>query len=174
MKLNRKNKWLIGGFCLTLYICYAFAFKGTLQYYKQYTEAKNMLTANTNQQAIVQQLAMKEKQLDGLLAQYNISDEGSFQSRLLDNLVRYCEGYHLKITDFQEPHIFIKDGEVTKSYIFSVQGSFNEILLLLNKIENHGAFGHVEHVAFEKKKDYRTNTYYLVCQVILQTIQANK
>jgi hypothetical protein len=168
MRLNRKNKMLIFGFLIALYICYTFAISNTIAFYQEY-QSKNELIANNNDSPQWEhQLLLKEKRLDLALSQYSISDAESFQNELLKQLNIYSNTYHLKIIDFKEPHIITEKGLINVSYIFSLEGSFNGCLSLLNKIENTSSFGSIKHLNFTKKRDYKTNTDHLFLEVIVQ------
>jgi hypothetical protein len=168
MNLNRKNKFLIFGFLTSLYICYAFAISNTIRYYEEYHSKNTMITDNISSPKLVFQLRKKEKQLDLFLSQYNITTSESFQNDLLRQLNTYSDLYHLKIIDFKEPHVIVDKGSSTTSYIFSLEGSFNGCLDLLNKIENNPSLGSVEHLNFTKKKNYKTNVEQLFVEIILK------
>lgn len=169
MKLNKKNKLLIFGFFITLYICYAFAFKNTIKYYDEYNSQKDLAEANINDPLMLQKLVHKEKQLNDFLIRYGGSmNNESFQNELLKQLTNLSIKNNLEIVDFKEPHISFDDKVQTLSYIFSLEGNFNGILLSINSIENNPSLGSVEHISFIKKKDYKKNTDYLVAEVILQ------
>lgn len=171
MRLNRKNKMLIFGFLIALYICYAFAISNTISFYREY-HSKNELIANNNDSPkLAHQLRQKEKQLDVALSLYTISNTESFQNELLKQLNSNSNSYHLKIIDFKEPHIVTEKGLTNVSYIFSLEGSFNGCLSLLNKIENTPSFGSIKHLNFSKKRDYKTNTDHLFMEVIIQKNQ---
>ncbi|MFV5701710.1 hypothetical protein ACM55F_07535 [Flavobacterium sp. XS2P12] len=168
MKLNRKNKMLLLGFLLALYICYTFAISNTITYYKEYHSKNAMITDNTGSPKLAYQLLQKEKQLDLLLSGYNITASESFQNDLLKQLNTYSDSYHLKIIDFKESHVIVEKGFVTTSYIFSLEGSFNGCLALLNKVENNPSLGSIKHLNFTKKRNYKTNMDQLFVEVILQ------
>ena len=168
MKLNNKNKLFLAGFLLTCYLCYSFAISNTINYYKEYKNKQEEITADSNMPKLVGQLIQKEKQLDQVLSYYDINVSESFQNDLLKQLTTYSDSYHLKIVDFQEPHAISQKGFTTTSYIFSLEGSFNGCLALLNKIENNPALGTVRHLNFIKKKNYKTNTDQLFVEVIMQ------
>lgn len=168
MRLNRKNKGLLLGFLLALYICYSFAISNTINYYKEYHSKSEMITKNSYTPKLVHQLNQKEKQLDVLLSRYNITTSESFQNDLLKQLTAHGDSYHLKITDFKEPHTITDKGFTTTSYIFSLEGSFNGSLALLNKMENNPALGSIKHLNFTKKRNYKTNLDQLFVEVIMQ------
>jgi hypothetical protein len=168
MRLNRKNKILLFGFFIALYICYAFAISNTITFYQEYQSKNELIASNSDFPKWEHQLLLKEKQLDLALAQYSISDTESFQNKLLKQLNIYGNTYHLKIIDFKEPLIISEKGLTSASYIFSLKGSFTGCLSLLNKIENNPSFGSIKHLNFAKKRDYKTNTDYLIVEVIIQ------
>lgn len=168
MTLNRKNKILILGFLLALYICYSFAISNTISYYKEYCAKSILITENNNSPKLAFQLGQTEKQLDLVLSQYNIKTSESFQNDLLKQLNNYCDTFHLKIIDFKEPHSITQKQFITTSYIFSVEGSFNGCISLLNKIENNPSLGSIKHLNFIKKRNFKTNADQLFAEVILQ------
>lgn len=171
MRLNRKNKMLIFGSLLALYICYSFAISNTISYYQEYQSKSELIVNNNDYPKWEHQLRLKEKQLDLALSQYSISDTESFQNELLKQLSTYSNTYHLKIIDFKEPHTISEKGFITTSYIFSLEGSFNGCLALLNKLENEPSFGSIKHLNFTKKRDYKTNLDHLFVEVIMQKNQ---
>jgi hypothetical protein len=168
MRLNRKNKILLFGFLMALYICYSFAISNTITFYQEYHSKKDLIANKNDSPKLAHQLMQKEKQLDLALSQYSISDTESFQNELLKQLNIYSNSYHLKIIDFKEPHIVIEKGLTNVSYIFSIEGSFNGCLSLLNKIENNPSFGSIKYLNFSKRRDYKTNTDHLFVEVIIQ------
>lgn len=169
MKLNKKNKLLVAGFVLILYVSYSFAISNTIVYYKEYKDKEEQIANDSNMPHLVGQLIQKEKQLDQILAQYEINRSDSFQNDLLKQLSSYSNTYNLKITDFQEPHIVTQKGFTVTSYLFTLEGSFNGCLALLNHIENNPALGAVKHLNFTRRKNYKTNTDQLFVEVIMQT-----
>ncbi|SEO96526.1 hypothetical protein SAMN05444671_3864 [Flavobacterium sp. CF108] len=168
MKLNKKNKLLIIGFFVVLYICYSFAISNTINYYTEYKDKEQEIAQDSDMPKLVAQLVQKEKQLDQILANYDVNISESFQNDLLKQLTSYSDSYHLKIVDFKEPHIISQKGFTTTSYAFSLEGSFNGCLAVLNKVENNPMLGNIKHLNFIKKRNYKTNTDQLFVEVIMQ------
>lgn len=168
MKLDKKNKLLLLGFLIVLYVCYSFAISNTINYYKEYSNKQEEIAADKDMPQLVGKLIQKEKQLDQVLSGYNVNISESFQNDLLKQLTSYSDSYKLKIVDFQEPHSITQKGFTTTSYIFSLEGSFNGCLAVLNKVENNPTLGSIKHLNFIKKKNYKTNTDQLFVEVIMQ------
>lgn len=167
MRLNRKNKFLLVGFILALYICYSFAIANTISYYKEYLLQKENLVDQNFSPNTLKQLTLKEKQLDRLLIQKNTSSSESYQNNLLKFLNTYAVRFDLKIVEFKEPYIVKSDNLTEVNYIFTLQGSYNGIILLLNQIENTPNIGFIRHVNFIKKRNYKSNTDELFTEVVL-------
>lgn len=174
MKFNRKNKILVLGLLSGLYICYAFAISNTIEYYKQYKSQKELIENSYNNPAVVKQLIQKEKDLNNVLNRYTTKTGAAFQNELLKKLTNLSNKDNLKIIDFKEPHLFVDKNTRTTSYIFSLEGSFNGMLLLINSIENNPILGSVRHMTFIKKRNYKTNTDYLTSEIILQKNESLK
>lgn len=172
MKLNKKNKFLLLGFLALLYFCYSLAISKTIQYYKQYKSQQEIVSSIDNPKLLAA-LTKKEKQLDQWILENNSTDY-SFQNELLKQLNRYCVTNNLKIVDFKEPHQFSEMGTITSSYSFSIEGDFNSVLKVINKIENNPSLGIVKYISSIKKLNYKTNENYLVTEVILEKEENNK
>ncbi|HEX8269347.1 MAG TPA: hypothetical protein VF581_05605 [Flavobacterium sp.] len=173
MKLHAKNKLLIFGIVMVLYCSYTFAISKTLFYYNLYSNNEKLLESNINKPNLLNRLGKKEQHIDRLLTASQSGPDSSFQNFLLKQLSYYARHYNLKIVAFNAPHGYISSGTSISSYVFSIEGSFNGCMAMLNKLENEYAIGNIKHVTFTKKKNYRTSTEYLVAEVIIQKISDN-
>jgi hypothetical protein len=167
MKLNKKNRLLIGGFVISMLGCYYFAFSKTIHYYKEFQKSKEVILDNNPAQTIPQ-LKAREAQLNKILSQYTAFAGSSFQNELLKQINSLSVKYGLKVINFTEPHITIENNMKVTSYLFSVEGSFNGVLRLINGLENNQALGMIKHAAFIKKVNYRSGVDYLLTEVLLQ------
>lgn len=169
MRLNRKNKLLLAGIAIGVYISYSFAFAKTIVYYHKYKEQRNVLSQGIDQPQSYRLLALKEKQLDSLLAGYNKSTGNeSFQNQLLRRLTELGKKKQVRITDFAQPHIYEEKNTRKTSYAFTLEGRFGDLLFLVNTMENNPYYGKVINLNIEKKTDYKSNKDYLVAQMVLQ------
>lgn len=170
MKLNRKNKLLILGLILSLYLCYSLAIDKTIEYYKQYKDQKELISTTNNNPKLLFNLLLKEKQIDQWLSK-NDYVSTAYQNELLKELNAYCSLHNLKIVDFKEPHKVIEKKSEINNYSFSVEGSFNTVLGLINKIENNPGLGFIKHLSTEKIMNYKSNEEYILTSLILQKRQ---
>lgn len=168
MRLSKKNKIVLLGLALVLILCYKFAVSKTLAYYLQYREQKRIVSNNLQNPATLKSLLQKEKQLNTVLREYNVVADKSFQNDLLKQVSALSKKHNLKITEFKEPHTWTDKDTKTSSYGFAVEGSFNGALLLINKLENSPSVGFIKHIEFIKKRNYKTNSDYLITEILLQ------
>ena len=172
MQLNRKNKLLLFGFLVVLYFSYSFAISKTIFYYNQYQSQSEQLNTIENSPKTLSLLKFKERQIDKWLL-LNNSSSNSFQNELLKELTTYSENHDLKIIDFVEPHKFSDNGSTVTSYSFAVEGSFNGVLALINRIENKSNLGVITHINSVKNINFKTNQDYLTTTIIIQKSEAN-
>ena len=167
MKLNRKNKILIIGIVLTLYISYSLAIKKTITYYKEYKTNQELIGNLNNNPKLLSSLIFREKQIDQWLSK-NDHTTDSFQNELLKELNKYCSKNNLKIVDFREPHQIQESETNINSYSLSIEGSFIKILGLISSIENTSGLGLIKHISTVKKMNYKTNDEYITTYIIIQ------
>lgn len=174
MNLNRKNQLLIAGFIVSLCICYAFAFSHTLDYYRVYDKNMALTDSLISNSSMIQQLKFKEKQLDKFLNENKLVAGNSFQNGLLKQITSLSAVYNLYIIEFAEPIIHIDKNSKTYNYAIKLQGNFNGMVMLINALENKATLGTVANVDFIKQKNYKTNSDYLTCSMILQRTESIK
>ena len=70
---------------------------------------------------------------------------------------------------FLEPHSIENNNLSVKTYQFTIEGHYNNILKLIHHIEQKTKFGEVISLSFEKKKNYRTRKHYLQAHILLKS-----
>lgn len=168
MNSKRKNRLLIAGFALLLLICYQFAIKNTLEEKNRYNQLKKeeILFQNIPKQLLT--LNKKKEYYDSLLAKYQIG-ETSLQNSLLKNINKNAKELNLKVIDFNEPHITVKNDLQVSTYSITIEGTFNNITQLIYRLEQKTRFGELVNVHFIKHKNYRTRKNYLQATIMLQS-----
>ncbi|QLE02037.1 hypothetical protein HX109_10905 [Galbibacter sp. BG1] len=167
MKGKTKNIILLLGFLITCFICYRFAISNTLEAYTTYKklEQENLLFKNIPKQQVM--LKKQNVYLDSLLNKYQIGGT-SIQNNLLKNLNTNSDSLGLKLVEFEKAHVFEKKQLTINSHIFTLEGSYGDLLKLIYNLEQRTKFGEVVHVGLEKKKDLRTREERLEGNIIVQ------
>lgn len=164
-----KNIVLVIGCIIALVLCYNLAFSKTLQLkssFDELTKEDNLYRKAPKTLSILRQ---KEHHYDSILEKYKLSG-GSIQNTLLKDINTFSEDNNLKVNNFLEPHVFASEDLIIKSYQFSLEGDYTEIIQLIYTLEQESNFGEIINVHFEKKKNFRTGRDYLQAQIILKSI----
>ena len=171
MHLNKKNIVLLFGLILLLWISYIFSFSKSFEIrnkYRTLSKEKEILKSIPNQ---IIKLKKENIYLDSLLAKNKLSSESSFQNNLLQHISSYAKENNLKIVSFNSPHIFYRNEGRMKTFSFSIKGNYTTITKLIYNLEQKNKFGKIISIDFERKKNYRLNRNYLVCEILLQRIE---
>ncbi|WP_046758575.1 hypothetical protein [Kordia jejudonensis] len=168
MNSTLKNRLLVGGFIVLLFICYKFAVANTIALKQEYDKLSTQEALFNNIPKQIAILKKKEQYYDSLLTAYKIGGT-SIQNNILNTVTSFSNKHNLKITSFSEPHTILEKSLRTNTYTFTVQGHFNSILQLIYTLEQKTKYGEVISVSYEKKKNYRTGTSYLQATILLQS-----
>ncbi|GAB4520391.1 MAG: hypothetical protein Tsb004_31420 [Allomuricauda sp.] len=170
MRLDKRNKLLIGGFVLALVVCYQLAIKKTLALHTQYVHNSKIWEQTKDLPQKLANLKKQEQQLDTQFADLNL-ESANMQNELLRFLNEQGREHSVKVIDFSAPHV-IPEGETTTStYQFILEGGFRNILKVSHALEIKGNFGGITHMAFEKEKNLRNGRTYLRAQLHLRQIE---
>ncbi|MEM6685024.1 MAG: hypothetical protein AAF617_04430 [Bacteroidota bacterium] len=166
-----KNRLLVGGFVVLLFLCYKFAIANTFALKSEYTKLhkEQKIFENTPKQIAL--LKKKQQYYDSLLVKYKIGGT-SLQNNLLNTVATFSKAHNLKVIDFLEPHTIQEKSLVIKTYSLTVEGHFNNILQLIYTLEQRTKYGEVVCVSYKKKKNYRLGTSYLQANVMLQSFES--
>ncbi|WP_046744111.1 hypothetical protein [Kordia zhangzhouensis] len=166
-----KNRLLVGGFLVLLFLCYKFAIAGTFALKSEYAALvkEQKIFENTPKQMAL--LKKKQQYYDSLLTKYKIGGT-SLQNNLLNTVTTFSKANNLQVIDFLEPHVFSEKSLQVNTYSFTVEGHFNAILQLIYTLEQRTKYGEVISVLYEKKKNYRRGTSYLQATIVLQSFES--
>ncbi|MCK0160143.1 hypothetical protein [Allomuricauda sp. F6463D] len=170
MRLDKRNKLLIGGFVLALVVCYQLGIKKTLFLRAQYLgDMENREEARDIPRKLAD-LQKQEMYLDAQFEQLNLGST-NVQNELLRFLNEQGGQHSVKIIDFKAPHLVTEGATATRTYRFVLEGSFTDILTVAHSLETRASFGGITHMAFEKQHDPRQRKSYLQVSVHLQQIE---
>jgi len=168
MTNKTKNIILLISFLVLIILCYRFAISNTLKVKKEYRSLKQQELFFKNTPKQVALLKQKQQYYDSLLTIYQINGN-SIQNSLLKTINIYVDSIKVKLIDFVEPHVFKGDDISVKTYQFTLEGNYNDILKLVYKLEQETKFGEIISLNFEKKKNFKTGRFYLQAYVLLKS-----
>lgn len=169
MNLKLKNRILVAGCVLLLFTVYKLAISKTIETQKVATILNKEKLLLNNVSNKISYLKQQEQQLDSILKSYNVSINNSFQQTLLQNITSFSKKNRLQVIAFNKPHEYNSSMTKLSTYSFELKGNFAPLLKLINHIEKL-QLGELISVHFEKKKNYRTNSNYLTCKILLQKV----
>jgi Tfp pilus assembly protein PilO len=168
MRIDKKNMILLAGFFLTLILGYHLSISKTFDAREKFLELQGQVSMQSRITSEMAYLKQQNEYYEKELEKNQISIGSSFQSNLLKIINSFASTNSLQITGFHEPHVFIQQESITKTYRFSVKGDFSTILRLVHSIEQFGNYGNIVSMDFKKKKNYKSNKEYLECGLLLQ------
>lgn len=171
MSLKQKNIALLIGLLLLFWLSYRFSFSKAVNTKNKYHQLKLDEALFKNIPDKIFKLNQENVYLDSLLTKHQISSESSFQNNLLQNISFFAKENDLQIISFNEPHLFSKDGGTLNTYSFSIKGNYTSINKLIYNLEQKNKFGRILSVKFEKKRNFRTNRRFLICEILLRRIE---
>jgi len=170
MKQRHKNIVLIVGFVLILMLGYRMTIAKTLVLKAEVTQLQTEAKALTNLDQRTSNLEQKERYLDSILAQKNLTNN-SLQNNLLSFLTKESDKSGFSISEFKEPHVIVKDNLTQTSYQFTLKGTYKHLEKVLYQLEQRESFGRLVHIDFKKERDHRKGRDFLEVAVIVRTVQ---
>lgn len=167
MNSKQRNIALVIGFIVMLLVSYRFAIKKTLDLGVKIEKLEKDKSLLDNAEAQIQGLKMEERYLDSILRSNDLSIENTFQQTLLIKVTQFVEKHKLKLIASNKPHSFVADGANLQTYEIEVKGSFRDLMLFANDMEQQ-RLAKLSSLTFEKKRNYKTRRDYLVCKLIVQ------
>lgn len=169
MSQRNKNILLIIGFIAILFLCYQVSIKKTFNLKTEITNLNDSINRYEFLSKQSQNLKAKESYLDSILSTNNLKNV-SIQNNILEDLNTLSEEKGFSIVAFNEPHSISESNITVNSYAFRIQGDFNNMLELIYHFEQETNLGKISHVNFEKKRNYRRNSNYLECFVVIESL----
>lgn len=167
MNSKQRNIALVIGFVVMLFISYQFAIRRTLELGVKIEKLEKDKTLLDNAEAEIQQLTLEGRYLDSILKSNDLSIENTFQQTLLIKVTQCTDKHNLKLIAADEPHSFVSDGTNLLTYEIEVRGSFRNLMLFANEMEQQ-RLAKLSSLQFLKKRNYRTRRDYLVGKLIVQ------
>lgn len=169
MSNQQKNIGLLIGFLASVFIAYNFSIKKTIAFKNRNFELIQEKNLVDNAVAKIQFLQQKNNSLTTFLTSKNVSLESSFQQMLLEKVTQFSKDKNITTIAFNKPHKVQDEQTTIETYSFKLKGDYVSLIKLINHLEQE-QLGKLISVNFEKKKNYKTNRYYLTSTIFLQKI----
>jgi len=116
MKLSNKNKLLFLGILIMGILSYKLAIEKTINARKEVSRLEQKIEEVKDIPKYLSILAQKKQQYDSILKDMDINDT-SIQNNLLRIINQEAKNNHIKVIDFNEPHVHSLKKKITKPIV---------------------------------------------------------
>ena len=169
MEYKQKNRALVIGFVILLFVAYQFSLKKTLELHTSVNKLTKEKALLSNAGERIQSLQLENKGLNSFLESNNVSADQSFEQTLFERMTNLKEQYNLKIVSFNELHKFESDGAMLLSYTIEIKGDCRNLMLFSSSLEQQ-RLGEFTSMYMQKKRTPGSRRDELVCKLILQKL----
>jgi|GEM_PF-1355331 len=167
MTQQNKNRLLVASFIILLILSYRFSISKTIETKQALSALENESIGFDDMASMNLQYIQRKRSIDAILDKSNL-DNTSIQNNLLDVLNAESSKGLFRIGKFESPYTYSEEEVTITSYIFNLQGSYEQIEDIIYQLEQTYNFGHIVHISYERKRDYRKRKDYLECNVIVE------
>ena len=167
---SQKNYLILGGFILTLILVYVLNFSKTIDLYLTVSQSEKEIENVSSYPKKITMYSTKLKELNRVIESF-VKDDDFGQEEILEEVSSFCNNNRIKIRQFPVSTMEVKGDILLENYSFVVDGSFKNILKLIDNLENKKKIGKITSVKMEKIKERRTKRIKLYATIYLQNIR---
>lgn len=167
---KQKNRLLLAGLLVTIWIIYAFAISNTLEARTACNTLQSQIDSASGAPARITELEYELKRLDAVSGStHNAPTDSAVHEQLLSLVTEYCENNDLILREFVSPVKYTQQEWIVETHPFTVEGNFAGIVQLLDYLRKNVP-GKIVSADIRTKKDNRTKTTSLLVTVYVQNI----
>lgn len=165
---RKKNKLLLLAGAMFLLLTYMLSVRNTIDACREAAglEARSELASGAPMKA-----AQLKKQLEEMNSALGVqAKQENVQQALLGMVTGYCRAENTVLREFPRSVLREEKDLLVETNVFTVEGSFAQLLKLVYHIEQENRIGKVSSLRFFSKKDPKTRTTALNATIYLQNI----
>jgi hypothetical protein len=171
MNWKQKNKLLLAGGIVLLWIVYSFAISNTLALRRDCLVLKQQLDSASGAPSRLATLKLELQQLETVT---NSNDTSTIlHERLLGIVADYCQQNNSVLRDFASPVCYRQQEWLIETHPIVVEGTFVNLLKLVHALEQEKV-GKIISVDFHSKRDNKTQALSLTATIYVQNIIREK
>lgn len=170
---KQKNKYLLLGALLFAIVAYVTTISNTVKLYKDNTKLESRIGKAENAPSGIADLRRALEGLNGKLNDYLI-DTTKEQEHTLEVVSEFCSKKRLVVKELPKRTVTTEKDFTIITSILKIEGSYVELLRLLNELEYVQKLGRVSSVSWKSSIDSKTKRTVLSMTVFLQNITVNK
>jgi len=163
---RKKNIGLLILLPVTLILGYFLSFSKSIALYEENDKLETYKERELNLPLKIASLKKKSLLLDSLIS----INESSYQSRLVNTTNVYCEQYGTRIIEVKDFSFKQYEALPYESYKLKLEGSYKNLLQVLNEIEYNFGLGKVQSISFMRERSRKTNRTSLSLSIYLTRV----
>jgi hypothetical protein len=167
---KRKNLYLFFGVIALSILSYNLAIKKTLQLHFRSTELTHLLNSSIEAPDRLSDLRKEDEQLVRLVGN-NVNDASKVRLMLLGNCSQLCDSLGCKLLKVDGVHTNAEQEMTINTHIFTLEGSFSQIVLFLRELETTFKEARIVAVHYDSRTDPRIKSVQLEATVYVQHIE---
>ncbi|MDP2721463.1 MAG: hypothetical protein Q8O72_01795 [Bacteroidales bacterium] len=169
VKIRKKLLFVILGTLLLLVFSYQLSFKKTIVLYQEY---QVILDERYQKIDLPEQLKLLQDQLDDIAGTIGTSGDVLVNKRrlIIDRVSNYCNDNSIRIIELAPSLVTKESSFVIETNIIKTEGSFANLLKLVNILEREKAIGKVISVRFATSLNRKTKAKELISEIFVQNI----
>lgn len=177
IRLSKRDiliRWylFIVGVIMMCLASYFLAFNKTFELYTRYNEVNEQKTnASKSHQVNVNQYEVRL--VNKIIDRYSV-DTLVIKEKLLDEFSRLCSKFSCKITSIGETEQFDEYGLSVINNEIELEGSYFQLLMIMNEIENHNLVGKINSSEIYVVNDFVNKVTKLRMKLFIQNIEKNE
>lgn len=170
-KLSYKQKCigLFGGFVLLLYLSYSLSFSKTFILQKEINQKETKLSWLKEKEKELPEIRSKMAEFESA---YSKNDSIAVRDKLTSYISEFADKNNCLVTEIPTNSSFKNDNLKVQTNTFTIKGSFHNLLLLLNKLENEYRYiSKIMSSKFYIVRDVQNKTKNLYLTIITQSFE---
>lgn len=164
---KQKNKLLLAGGIVLLWIVYSFALSNTVALRKDCNMLQQQLDSASGAPSRLLTLQLELQELEEMTSNNDTSTV--LHERLLGIVAAYCQQNNCVLRDFAAPVCYRQQEWLIETHPIVVEGTFVHLLKLVHELEQEKV-GKIVSVDFQSKRDNKTQAVSLTATIYVQNI----
>ena len=169
---QQKNKVLVIGYAVFLFIVYQLAISKSWDLYSQNSLLEEKLTTAKESYKSKEELEKKEAMLEGHIASFFV-DSLSHQEYLLETISTYSRQHNILIKEIPARTEYLEGDFEVGTHRIVLEGDFISLLKMVYLLEQKSKMGRVSSVLFSLKFDTKRKKEVLSLTLYIQNIQVH-
>jgi hypothetical protein len=165
---KQRNRLLLPGVIVLLWLSYQYAISNTMELYGQVSKLESQMANNSPDK--LARLKNKLKKLNSKMSNYKFDDTRD-KEYILGITSDFCAKNKLTLSEFPEANIVEDETSSLETLTITAQGNYIGLLKLLDFLEHQNKIGRISSVQFYTQFDHKNQLSRLYSKIYIQNIR---